>query len=52
VEGYNPTHDICRIVGELAAERVADRGRTIPLYDYAVTERFEARGNRARSSSI
>jgi hypothetical protein len=43
-EGYNPTHDICRVVAELAVERASRRaGRAIPLYDYAVTERFEAR---------
>lgn len=41
-EGYNPTHDLCHVIAELAAERASQiAGRTIPLYDYAVTERFE-----------
>ncbi len=44
-EGYNPTHDVCRIVGELATERASRvAGRPIRLFDYAVTERFEERG--------
>jgi hypothetical protein len=44
-EGYNPTHDLCRVVAELAVERASQiAGRTIPLYEYAVTERFETRG--------
>ncbi len=43
-EGYNPTHDVCRVVAGLAVERASQlAGRAIPLYDYAVTERFEAR---------
>lgn len=44
-EGYIPAHDVCRIGAEIATEHaslLADRA--IPLYDYAVTERFEARG--------
>jgi hypothetical protein len=44
-EGYNPTHDLCRVIAELAVERASQiANRTIPLYEYAVTERFEARG--------
>jgi hypothetical protein len=44
-EGYNPAHDVCRIVAELAVERASRLSRrSIPLYDYAVTERFVARG--------
>ena len=43
-EGYNPTHDICRVVAEIAVQRASQIAeRTIPLYDYAVTEPFEAR---------
>lgn len=43
-EGYNPAHDLCRVVAELAVERAAQiAARTIPLYDYAVTDRFKAR---------
>lgn len=45
-EGYNPTHDVCRIVGELAAERASRlAGRTIPLYEYPVVQPFEASGS-------
>ena len=45
-EGYNPAHDVCRTVAELAVERASQlAGRAIPLYDYAVTERFVASGD-------
>jgi len=44
-EGYNPTHDLCRVVAGLAVERASQiAGRAIPLYEYAVTEQFETRG--------
>ena len=44
-EGYNPTHDLCRVIADLAVEHASQTAkRTIPLYDYAVTERFETRG--------
>jgi hypothetical protein len=36
-EGYNPAHDLCRIIGELATARAALlSGRSIPLYESAV----------------
>lgn len=38
-ESYNPTHDICRIVGELATERASR-----PLYEYPVVQNFEISG--------
>jgi hypothetical protein len=41
-EGYNPAHDVCRIVGELATDHASRlAGRAIPLYEYTVIEPFE-----------
>jgi hypothetical protein len=37
-EFYNPGHDLCRVVANLAVERAgAARGKTIRNYDYSVT---------------
>jgi len=45
-EGYNPAHDVCRILGELATERASLlAGRTIPLYEYPVVQPFEVSGD-------
>jgi hypothetical protein len=45
-EGYNPTHDLCGVVAELAIELASQiAARRIPLYDYAVTELFETLGD-------
>lgn len=45
-EGYNPAHDICRIVGEPATERASRlAGRTIPLYEYPVVQPFALSGS-------
>jgi hypothetical protein len=38
-EWYNPTHDLCSVMGRLAAERAGlATGRRIACYEYAVTE--------------
>lgn len=44
-EGYNPTHDVCRIVGELATERASKLAqRPIALYEYPVVQPFRVTG--------
>ena len=41
-EGYNPTHDVCRLMINAAAARVrAATGREIPNYDFALAGRSD-----------
>jgi len=45
-EEYNPTHDLCRIMGALATARATSlAGRAVPLYEYLVVEPFRTRGS-------
>jgi hypothetical protein len=45
-EGYNPTHDLCRVMGALATARATClAGRTVPLYEYLVVQPFRSRGS-------
>ena len=45
-ESYNPTHDVCRIAGELATERASRlAGRAIAFYEYPVVGTFEESGD-------
>ena len=40
-ENYNPSHDVCRVVAELAVERASKlASRTIPLFEYPVVHPF------------
>jgi hypothetical protein len=40
-EGYNPVHDLCRVIGGLAAERAG-----VPLYEYPVVGPFRVQGTK------
>jgi hypothetical protein len=37
-EGYNPAHDVCRLLASAASARAAESGRRITSWDYALTE--------------
>jgi hypothetical protein len=44
-EAYNPTHDLCAVMANLAAERAEQvTGRRVALYEYAVTEAASGEG--------
>jgi hypothetical protein len=48
LEGYNPTHDLCRVIVDTAIRCVSRTcGRTIRNYDYALTGMSDIRGSAA-----
>ncbi len=45
MEGYNPVHDLCRVIADLVAEKVRTvSGRPIGNYEYGVVDRLAAEG--------
>jgi hypothetical protein len=46
LEGYNPTHDLCRVIVNTAINHVSrTSGRTIRNYEYALTGTVDMRGS-------
>jgi hypothetical protein len=45
-EGYNPTHDLCSVLSRVAVRcAMAASGRTIRIFDYALTGHTDLRGS-------
>ena len=52
MEGYNPVHDVCRIVVDCAIEAAHKRGRAVGSYDYAMFELPDSVSDDAPERSI
>lgn len=52
MEGYNPVHDVCRIVVDCAIEAARKRGLAVRSYDYAMFELPDSGSDEVRDRSI
>lgn len=52
MEGYNPVHDVCRIVVDCAIAAARKRGRAVRSYDYAMFELPDSGSDDLRDRSI
>lgn len=48
MEGYNPVHDVCRVVVNCAVEAARERGREVRNYDYQMFELPDSASGEAR----